>query len=389
MENFHFPILTVITLILMVCTITSVKRPDVQSTVVERDTKRLLDFFERHQSSCKNKDGIYRYKHHPYAHFSVVHVVTNSFLEAVAGNYLFVHPEDDSSEYISGKRCESQNLFKCMYQEISGPPCPAGTTVIERNSAFIFGEETRRFLGGRDPVAEIKFNAGLEGDHGSLFYISVAVQYITRLRPETELHYDRIVGDTLGETPLNKTIGVQMRLGENGMGRYRGSPELFARAVAQINTAYGPFEKVWVTTDGKAEEVQEFARLVRQWGGPQVVQSDGKFWQLSLPGWVTPAERMAALNSQQFDEWDEAMSIQAEMLAIAHCGYVISSMDSNVGRYIYEEMYVHHGYTPTVPYFDITHTLWFSGWRSSPFPHTHLLRGYKGQAINTNRNIKK
>jgi hypothetical protein len=385
--NFLFPLLSGFSLLAI---LVSVATPDEshrkEPTTLERDEARLQNFFKRSQSTCNDKVGVYKYKHHPYAHFSVIHVISNSFLEAVASGHLFVHPESDRSEYISGKRCESQNLFQCMYQEINGPECP-DLPVVERNSAFVFDAQTKTFVNS-EIIPQLKLMAGLEGNYGSLFYISAAVKYVTRLRANTEQHYNRIVGDTLGDTPLNKTIGIQMRLGENGMGRYRGSPELFARTVAQINTAYGPFEKVWVTTDGKPVEVEEFKRLVKRWGGPKVVQSDSKYWQLTLPGWVTPAERMAALNSQNFEEWDEAMSIQAEMLAIAHCGYVVSSMDSNVGRYLFEEMYVHHGLTSSLPYFDATHTMWFAGWRSSPFPHTHLLRGYKGNALNTDKNLK-
>jgi hypothetical protein len=359
-----------------------------ETTVEERDMQRLLNFFEKSQSSCDDKSGVYSYKHHPYAHYSVVHVIANSFLEAVVSNYLFVHPGDDRSEYISKARCESQNLFQCMYKPLGpAPVCPEHVPVVERNTAFLFDQQTEAFVGD-GVISELKFKAGLEGNHGTLFYISAAVHYVTRLRPEVDKHVERMTRVTLGNTPLEKTIGIQMRLGENGMARFRGTPELFARTVAQINTSYGPFEKVWVTTDGKPEEVDEFKRLVKKWGGPPVVQSPSKFWQLTLPGWVTPAERMSALNNQQFGQWDEAMSIQAEMKSIAHCGYVVSSMDSNVGRYLFEEMYVHHGLTSSLPYFDATQTMWFSGWRSSPFPHGHLLRGFKGNAMNTNRNVK-
>lgn len=371
--------------ILVHSTIRSGKVPE--TTVEERDMQRLLNLFKDSQSSCDGKSGIYTYKHHPYAHFSVIHVIANSFLEAVASNHLFVHPADDRSEYISQKRCESQNLFQCLYKSLGSNTCPAGVPVVVRNTAFLFDKQTEVFV-GNEVINELKIRAGLEGDHGTLFYISAAVHYVTRPRVEVIKHMKRMVHATLGETPLEKTIGIQMRLGENGMGRFRGTPELFARTVAQINTSYGPFEKVWVTTDGKKEEIDEFKRLVKKWGGPLVVQSPSKFWQLTLPGWVTPAERMSALNNQEFDRWDEAMSIQAEMKSIAHCGYVVSSMDSNVGRYLFEEMYVYHGLTSSVPYFDVTQTMWFSGWRSSPFPHGHLLRGFKGNAVNTNRNVK-
>lgn len=353
--------------------------------VVRRDMEKLLALFERSQNTCDNKVGVYQYKHHPYAHFSVVHVIANSLLEAVASNRLFVHPEGDRSEYISRGRCESQNLFQCMYKELGISHCAGPVTM--RNTAFVFDRDTEVFVGA-PVVNKLKLMAGLEGDHGTLFYVSAAVNYVTRLREEGNKHLGTMVRTTLGVTPLKNTIGIQMRLGENGMGRFRGSPELFARTVAQIHTSYGPFEKVWVTTDGKPEEVDEFKRLVKKWGGPPVVQSDPKFWQLTLPGWVTPAERMAALNNQESDKWDEAMSIQAEMLALAHCGYVVSSMDSNVGRYLFEEMYVHHGMTSSLPYFDVTQTMWFSGWRSSPFPHGHLLRGL-GYSMNTDKNIKK
>lgn len=339
---------------------------------VAADMAKLMEFFKKSQNSCNGKKGVYQYKHHPHGYFSVVHVIANSLLEATASNHLLVHPGGDRSEYISRQRCESQNLFECIYQPLGIKSCPG--PVVIRNTAFVFDRSTEIFVGDK-VINRLKLMAGLEGDHGTLFYVSAAVNYVTRLRQEGINHLNTIVESTLGKTSLKNVIGVQMRLGENGLGRMRGSPEMFARAVAQIQTSYGLFEKVWVSTNGTPEDVKEFKRLVAKWGGPPVVQSNIKFWQLTLNGMLTPSERTDALNNQEFDRWDEAMTIHAEMTAIAHCGYVVSSMDSNVGRYLFEEMYVHNGFTPSLPFFDVTQTMWFSGWRSTPFPHGHLLRG--------------
>jgi len=103
--NFLFPLLSGFSLLAI---LVSVATPDEshrkEPTTLERDEARLQNFFKRSQSTCNDKVGVYKYKHHPYAHFSVIHVISNSFLEAVASGHLFVHPESDRSEYISGKR---------------------------------------------------------------------------------------------------------------------------------------------------------------------------------------------------------------------------------------------------------------------------------------------
>jgi len=80
----------------------SVLHPKINISRFEQDSQRLQDLFERSQSSCEGK-VVYEFKNHPYAHFSVVHVITDNFLEAVAGGYYFDLPPSIKSEYISKK----------------------------------------------------------------------------------------------------------------------------------------------------------------------------------------------------------------------------------------------------------------------------------------------
>lgn len=254
--------------------------------------------------------------------------------------------------------------------------CETSNERIVRKSDFVFGDGTKTFL-----IDVLNERAGIQIAYGTLFYVSNAVRYITRMNDQTKTHLERMVSETVNNSALKEIIGVQMRLGENGINRNRGDPELFARAAVQIYSSYGPFTGIWLTTDGSEQQVQVFKKTILRYGGQalhdSVKMSPPKYWQLTLPGMISPQGRAKKLMGQTSEEWDEAMSIHTEMYAIGQCGYVVSSMDSNVGRFLQEVQALRWGRITGLPFFDVTSTLYYGGWAASPFPHSHLMRGIK------------